>query len=190
MNQPQATPFVPHVEKFRDYLCLLARAHLRPGRKSRLEASDLVQQTLIEAYQQRDLFRGQSDRELAAWLKQALAHNLADALRGEARVKRDIRRECPIDADIDDSFGRVEDWLCAADPSPSEHAIRIEQMLLLAKCLVTLPEDQREVVVMHHLQGWTLEQLAERIQRTEASIAGLLRRGLKRLRELMQEKSE
>ena len=72
----------PQVERFREYLCLLAHAHLRPRHPSKIEASDIVQQTLLEAYEQRGQFRGQSDGELAAWLKQMLVHNLADALRG------------------------------------------------------------------------------------------------------------
>lgn len=184
------TPCSPQVERFREYLCLLARAHLRPGHRSRVEASDIVQQTLLEAYGQREQFRGQSDGELAAWLKQILVHNLADALRGQERARRDVRREQPLEAAIEDSFCRAEGWLAAPDSSPSQQAMRIEQMLRLAECLATLPGDQREVVVMHHLQGWSLSQLAGHLQRSEAAVAGLLRRGLKSLREQMQDREE
>jgi RNA polymerase sigma-70 factor (ECF subfamily) len=180
----------PHVERFREYLCLLARAHLRPGHKSKIEASDIVQQTLLEAYEQRDQFRGQSDQELAAWLKQALAHNLADALRGAERAKRDVRREHPLVAAIEDSFCRAEGWLAAREASPSQQAIRIEQFLDLANALARLADEQREAVVMHHLQGRSLAELAAHLQRSEASVAGLLRRGLKKLRELMAEGGE
>ena len=175
----------PQVERFRDYLCVLARAHLPPRLPSRIEASDIVQQTLLEAYQQRDEFRGRSDGELAAWLKRILAHNLADALRGVGRAKRDLRRERPLEAAIEDSFCRAEGWLAADEASPSQNAIRFEQIHQLAEALERLPAEQRDTVVLHHLQGWSLTQLAEHLQRTEASIAGLLRRGLKRLRELM-----
>ena len=180
----------PHVERFREYLCLLARAHLRPGHPSKIEASDLVQQTLLEAFEQRGQFRGSSDAELAVWLKQILAHNLADAVRGGARAKRDVRRELSLEAAIDESFCRAEGWLATRDASPSQQAIQVEQLLRLAQELTQLPDDQREVVVMHHLQGWSLAQLADRLQRSEASVAGLLRRGLKKLRELMEERGE
>ena len=187
MNQP-AQAAGPQVERFREYLCLLARAHLPPRHPSRIEASDIVQETLLEAYSQRGNFRGQSDGEMAAWLKQMLVHNLADALRGRERAKRDVRREQSIEGAIEDSFCRTESWLAAHEASPSQQAIRIEQLLHLADSLARLPEEQRDAVVLHHLQGWSLAQIATHLDRSEASIAGLLRRGLKKLRELMEER--
>jgi RNA polymerase sigma-70 factor (ECF subfamily) len=189
MNQP-AHSSSPQVEQFREYLCLLARIHLPPGRQARVEASDIVQQTLLEAFEQRGAFRGKSDGELAAWLKKLLVHNLADALRANHRAKRDVRRERSLEAAIEDSFSRVDDWLAGSDPSPSQAAVRVEQLLRLAAEVAKLPDDQREAVVLHHLQGWPLAQLAEHLQRSEASVAGLLRRGLKRLRELMEAGSD
>jgi len=180
----------PQVERFREYLCLLARMHLPPGRQARVEASDIVQQTLLEAYEQRGEFRGKSDGELAAWLKQLLVHNLADVLRANHRAKRDVRRERPLEAAIEDSFSRADQWLAGSDPSPSQAAIRVEQLLRLAEEIAKLPDDQREAIVLHHLQGWSMAQIAEHLQRSEASVAGLLRRGLKKLRALMEAGSE
>jgi len=180
----------PQVERFREYLCLLARAHLPPRHPSKIEASDIVQQTLLEAYEQRGAFRGQSDGELAGWLKQMLVHNLADALRGGQRAKRDVRRERSLEAAIEDSFCRAEDWLAANEASPSQQAIRIEQLLQLADGLARLPDEQRNAVVLHHLQGWSLAQVADHLQRSEPAVAGLLRRGLKKLRDLMEDEGE
>jgi RNA polymerase sigma-70 factor, ECF subfamily len=180
----------PQVERFREYLCVLARAHVHSRHPSRIEASDLVQQTLLEACQEQNQFRGQTDAELTAWLKQMLVHNLADALRECERAKRDVRRERSLETAIEDSFARAEDWLAANQPSPGQQAIRIEELLRLADGLAQLPDDQRESVVLHHLQGWSLAQLAEHLQRTESAVAGLLHRGLKKLRELMDEGSE
>jgi RNA polymerase sigma-70 factor (ECF subfamily) len=180
----------PHLERFREYLCVLARAHVHPRHPSMIEASDLVQQTLLEACQQQNQFRGQSDAELAAWLKQMLAHNLADALRWCERAKRDVSRERSLEVAIEDSFSRAEDWLEANQTSPSEQAIRIEEFLRLADGLAQLPDDQRQSVVLHHLQGWPLAQMAEHLGRSESAVAGLLHRGLKNLRRLMVEGSE
>jgi RNA polymerase sigma-70 factor (ECF subfamily) len=188
MAQP-ANASGPQVERFREYLCVLARAHVDPRHPSRIEASDLVQQTLLEACQQHQ-FRGQSDAELAAWLKQILTHNLADALRGCERAKRDVRRKRSLEARIEDSFCRAEDWLAANQSSPSQQAIRIEELLRLADGLAQLPDDQRESVVLHHLQGWSLAQMAQYLGRSESAAAGLLHRGLKKLRDLMDEGSE
>jgi RNA polymerase sigma-70 factor (ECF subfamily) len=177
----------PHVERFRGYLCLLARSHLRPGLQPQLEASDIVQQTLLEAHQQRGEFRGRSDGQLAQWLKQMLIHNLADAIRRLEGAKRDVRRERSIEAAIEGSISRADDWLAANHTSPSQQAIRIEELLRMAEELSRLPDDQREAVVLHHLHGWSLAELAKHLQRSESAVAGLLHRGLKKLRELMSE---
>jgi RNA polymerase sigma-70 factor, ECF subfamily len=53
-----------------------------------------------------------------------------------------------------------------------------------------LPEEQRTAVELHHLKDESVTAIAEHLGRSEASVAGLLRRGLKKLRELLKEKSE
>jgi RNA polymerase sigma-70 factor (ECF subfamily) len=182
----QAVP-APNLERYRAYLCLLARLQLdgRPGDK--LDASDVVQQTLLEAHQKRDQFRGRTDAEQAAWLRQILAHNLADAARALGRAKRDVARERSLDAALDASSCRLEAWLAAEQSSPSQHAVKNEQLLGLAAALAQLPDAQREAVVLHHLQGRPLADLAQHLGRSESAVAGLLHRGLKRLRELLGE---
>jgi RNA polymerase sigma-70 factor (ECF subfamily) len=177
------------LEQFRDYLCLLARAHLDGRLRDKLDASDLVQQTLLEAHAKRHQFRGRCEAERAGWLRQMLANNLADAVRALGRAKRDVQRELSLDA-VRDSSARLEAWLAAEQSSPSQQAARNEELLRLAEALTRLPEPQREAVVLHHLQGWTLGRLAARLGRSEPAVAGLLHRGLKRLRELLREASD
>jgi RNA polymerase sigma-70 factor (ECF subfamily) len=176
------------LERFRDYLCTLARLHLDRRLGAKLEASDVVQQTLLEAHQRQEQFRGHTDAERARWLGQILTHNLADAVRALRRAKRDVGRERSLDAALDESSARIEAWLEAEQSSPSEQAVRNEQLRRLADALAQLPEPQREAVVLHHLQCWPLADLAARLQRSEPAVAGLLHRGLKRLRELMHDR--
>lgn len=175
------------LEQFRSYLNLLARLQLDPQPGARLEASDLVQQTLLKAHRQWDQFRGESDGELAAWLKQILGCQLADALRAVHRQKRDISRELSLEQTMEQSPSRLESCLQAEQSSPSSRAERNEQLARMAAVLDELCSDQREAIVLHHLQGLSLAETAQRLDRTTASVAGLLRRGLRRLRERLAE---
>jgi RNA polymerase sigma-70 factor (ECF subfamily) len=177
----------PAVEQFRSYLLLLARMHLGREAGHRLDPSDLVQQTLLDAHRQRGDFRGSEPAEMAAWLRRMLACNLADAWRALKRGKRDLAREQSLEAALAESSARVEVWLAAEQSSPSQQAAQNEQLLRLADALTTLPEPQREAVVLHYWQELPLAEVAEQMGRSPASVAGLLQRGLKALRGLLAE---
>ncbi len=184
----QADADGPAVEQFRSYLLLLARLQLGRQADNRLEPSDLVQQTLLDAHRQRGQFRGREPAEMAAWLRRMLACNLADALRALKRGKRDVARERSLEAALAESSARLKAWLTAEQSSPSQQAMHNEQMLRLADALTTLPETQREAVLLHYWQGLPLVEVAAQMGRTTASVAGLLQRGLKTLRELLAER--
>jgi len=175
------------LERFRAYLRLLARLHLAPQLRGKLDPSDAVQQTLLQAYQALDQFRGQSEAEWAAWLRQILARNLAQALRDFGRAKRDQAREQSLQAAMDASSARLEAWLAADQSSPSQQAERGEQALRLAEALEQLPEAQREALVLQHWQGLSLAEIGAHLGRSPEAVAGLIKRGLKQLRGLMEE---
>jgi RNA polymerase sigma-70 factor (ECF subfamily) len=175
------------LDPFRPYLNLLARTHLHSRRHAKLDASDVVQQTLLDAFAKRDQFRGAGEAELAGWLRQILKHNLADALRDQQRDKRDCRREQAIDGAIEESFGRTDGWLASVQSSPSQRAVKQEDLLRLANALAELPPAQREAIALHHLQALKLSEVAAEMDRSESSVAGLLFRGLRTLQTLLCE---
>ena len=76
-----AFPDTRDLERFRDYLKLLARLQLGVNLSRRIDPSDIVQQTLLEAFEKHHQFRGGTSAEQAAWLRKILARNVADVLR-------------------------------------------------------------------------------------------------------------
>ena len=175
------------LERFRSYLVLLARLKLDRKLRGKLDASDVVQQTLLEAHQALESFRGNDLAEQAAWLRQILARNLANAVRDLTRAKRDVRQDARLQADLDNSATRLEGWLGAEQSSPSQKLERHERALLLAEALAQLPASRRDAVMLRHFQGLPLAEIAEQLDCTTAAVTGLLHRGLKNLRKSLAE---
>jgi RNA polymerase sigma-70 factor (ECF subfamily) len=186
-EEPEA-PARP-LEAYRDYLGLLAR-HLGPRLRSKLDPSDLVQQTLLQAHKKRGQFRGRTEEEWLGWLRVILVNCLAEALRAYRRKQRDVTLEVSLEAALDESSGRALAWLAADQSSPSARASRQEQLLRLAAALARLPQDQRQAVELHHLQGLPLADVAGRLGRSKEAVAGLIFRGLKKLRRFLADPNE
>ena len=181
----QAQPRDWHLERYRGYLHLLARLQLDPRLQSKLSSSDLVQQTLLKAHQSIEQFRGQTEEELAGWLRAILACTVANELCRFRQAKRDVGLERSLEAALEESSSRLGAWLEADQSTPSEQAIRHEELMHLAEALARLPADQREALELHHLKGLAVAAIAEQTGRSRPSVAGLIRRGLDRLRKLM-----
>jgi RNA polymerase sigma-70 factor (ECF subfamily) len=175
------------LDRFRGYLYMLARLHIGPRLQAKIDASDAVQQTLVQAVAGLGQFRGVSDAQTAAWLRQILARYLANLARDQRRQKRDVTRERSLEVALDQSASRLEVFLAADQSSPSQKAQRKEQMLQVADALAGLPEAQREAIVLHHLEGRTLAEVGRHLDRTPAAVAGLIKRGLRTLRVELQE---
>jgi RNA polymerase sigma-70 factor, ECF subfamily len=148
----------------------------------RVDASDIIQQTFLEAHRSFRQFAGADTRELAAWLQGILDHKVAGAIRDHALLqKRNVHR----DRSLDDSHGGVaslKQQLDAGLSSPSQKAIRGEEAERLAQALAVLPDDQREAVRLRHLECWALAEIARQLGRSPAATAGLIKRGMQALR--------
>lgn len=170
------------LDRFRDYLRLIARLQLPTQLQGKLDPSDLVQQVLLRAYQKLEQFRGQTEAQMAAWLRQILANTLSNAVRDYSRGCRDVALERSLEASIGHSSARIEAWLSADMVSPSEQMERSEQLFRLTESLAKLPDLQRESLILRYCHGCSLGEICERIGRTRPAVASLLRRGLQQLR--------
>jgi RNA polymerase sigma-70 factor, ECF subfamily len=179
-------PLAPEtLERYRSYLRLIARLHIPAPLKGKLEPSDVVQDTLVKALQHLDQFRGRTEAELAGWLRQILANSLTNAARNLRRSKRDAGREVPLEQQVNESSARMEAFLGADQSSPSQAACRNEGLRQLAAAIEGLPDAQREAVTLYHLQQWSIDRVAEHLQRTPAAVAGLIKRALKHIRTVL-----
>jgi RNA polymerase sigma-70 factor (ECF subfamily) len=133
-------------------------------------------------------FRGDSGGEQAAWLRQILANVLANAVRDFGRQRRDAALERSLEASLAESSARLECFLAAEQSSPSQQAQRNEQTLRLARALAGLPDPQREALLLRHCQGLSVAEIGDRLGRSRAAVASLLRRGLQQLREVLHER--
>jgi len=186
MTDQTGAPAWP-LERYREYLRMLARLQLDPRLQGKLDPSDVVQETLLKAHAKRDQFRGTTEAEFTAWLRQILANSLAEEARRFGAAARDVNLERSLEEALDASAARLEACLSASTTSPSEQADRNEQVLHLSAALALLPDDQRQAVELHHLRGLSSPEVARLMERTQRSVAGLLLRGMRRLQQLLSE---
>lgn len=170
------------LERQRAYLCVLARKHLDRRLWRLIDPSDVVQGTLLDAHRKREQCRGRSEGERGAWLRKMLLNDLKDAIRkfGPIADHEQQKRQA-----VDQSSVWIDASLAAEQSSPSQQAIKHEELQRLADALAQLPEAEREVVTLHHLFDYTQAEVAAHLGRTRPAVAGLLCRGLKKLRKFL-----
>src|SRR5262249_60505099 len=97
--------------------------------------------------------------------------------------------EQSVERALEHSSERLEALLSSDEAAPDQQAVQNEQLFRLAHALSQLPEEQRTALELKHLQGCSVAVISQRMQRSRASVVGLLYRGLKRLRQLLLERA-
>ena len=170
------------LEPYRNYLTLLARLQIDRRLQGKVDSSDLVQETFLAAHRDIEQFRGSTEREFLAWLRQILAFRFSKMARSFLGTqRRDVRLERQFHDELEHS-SQIAGALVLTQTSPSEKLVRREQAVILADALKRLPDDYREVVILHHLEELTFPKVAERMGRSPGSIEKLWVRALTALR--------
>ena len=175
------------LERFRDYLRLLARLQLDERLQGKLDPVRPGAANAPEGAPGPGAVPRPAPAEQAAWLRQILANTMANAVRDLARAKRDIALERSLEASLDESSARLEAWLLAEQSSPSQLAERNEQLLAAGQAAGhPAGRTSARSLLLRHCQGWSLPQIAEHLGRTRPAVASLLRARAEQLREHLQ----
>jgi RNA polymerase sigma-70 factor (ECF subfamily) len=166
------------LESYRPSMVILARMHLDRRLWAKLDPEDMVQQTCLEAVAKWGQFTGTMEQQCKAWVRQILLHNILDEIR---KSGREVTLEL-----VNQSSVRLLESLAAAHSSPSQRAARNEELDRLAEALLQLTDEQQQAVILHHLHGLKLADVAETLGRKLPATAGLIHRGLKRLKEILE----
>jgi RNA polymerase sigma-70 factor (ECF subfamily) len=168
-------------EMIRSELRAWAAGQLHGPLAVRMDASDLVQNTLVAAQGAFPTFRGQTADDFRAWVKGILRHEVNAAIRRHAvSQKRSVQQQ----VGLPDSAVLGQQGMPLDNPpsSPSQRLSRAEDVARLLAALRDLPADQEEAIRLHYFCGCSLSQLAEHFGRSQAAVAGLLQRGMAKLR--------
>jgi RNA polymerase sigma-70 factor (ECF subfamily) len=169
------------LEGTRAYLLLVANRHLDPALQAKGGASDLVQETFLEAQNDFPRFQGQTHDDRLKWLRGILRHNLADFRRRyRDRAGRQISQERPLAAE---EGAGLHDKLVADTPLPQDRAVAAEEAEAVRQAVVRLPEDYRRVIALRHEQGRSFDAIAQEMGRTPEAVRKLWFRAVERLRE-------
>ncbi|TWU58776.1 RNA polymerase sigma factor [Rubripirellula tenax] len=176
------------LEQYRGYLLMLAHRYLSERLRRRVDPADIVQLTFLEAKRDLPSFRGETPAEFAGWLRGMLKNNVATAVtRHITTKKRSVRREvnmAPASANQDSGAAWLGQ-LPGSTTSPSGVAIRGEAVLALVEALHQLPETQAEAIRLRYMEGLPLSDIVERMGKSDTAVAGLLKRGLQKLRTVL-----
>ncbi len=175
------------LELYRNYLTILATTQLGHYLRRRMNPSDLVQETMLAAHRDFAAFRGTTEREFLAWIRQILISCLQHAFETHVKAKmRDVRCEVSIErvsAALDHSALGLASVLADRGPSPSYSMRQRERAVVLANRLAGLRPQYREVIVLRNLQGLSFDEIADRMGRMPGAVRMLWLRAIEKLRQ-------
>lgn len=174
------------LESYRNYLRILARTQIDQALSVRVDPSDLAQDALWEAHRDFDRFSGSTERDLLAWLRRLLVHNVLDAAKQHRARRRSIGRQQSLEVLLQQSCEETQAALARNVSSPSSQASHREQAVLLADGLARLPDDYRDVLILRNLEHLPFEKVGRKMGRSAGAARMLWMRALEKIHQLME----
>jgi RNA polymerase sigma-70 factor (ECF subfamily) len=174
------------LERYRGYLRRMVAVRLDRRLTARVDASDVVQETLVEAARRLDDYLRDRPIPFYGWLRQLAGERIVDTHRRHVTAQRRSVTLEHRDLDLPDaSADELIRRLFAADTSPSNHLMRQERHERLKGALASLQQRDREVLVMRHLEQLSTSEIAAMLEISEPAVKSRLLRALIRMREQM-----
>jgi RNA polymerase sigma-70 factor, ECF subfamily len=169
------------LDQCRTYLLEVARRALGPGLRAKGGASDLVQETFLEAHRRFPQFDGESNGQLRAWLRSLLLHKAAKlGRRYHGTRKRQLSLELPLRADGPAAVHPSH--IAAPGPSPSVQIVSDEQVRRVSEAIDHLPNDYRAVMTLRYHDGLAFEEIGRRLGRSADAARMLWARAVDQLK--------
>ncbi len=173
------------LDSCRNYLLLVADKELDPKLKAKGGASDIVQQTFLEAHQAFERFHGDSEAELLAWLRHMLLNNVANFRRHWVGTdKRQVDLEIPIYGGSPSRTGNS--WLPDGGLTPSREMMADERDAAVNAIIAKLPEDYQQVLNLRYREERSFDEIAATMNRSPNAVRKLWARAVERLEEEME----
>ncbi len=175
--------------EYRGYLAFLARRYLSSRYNGKVDPSDIVQQTLVNAYTACSPCRGTKEGEILAWLRQILVNVIAHATREWHTKKRDIQREQSIAMELDASSMRLESLLVDKSPSPSQALDSKDRLRKVADAMERLPSEQRQALELKYWDNKSMEEMEEFLGKSRAALFGILSNAKRNIRKMLKDEA-
>lgn len=168
------------INRWRDYLLLIANQSLEPSLQVRVAPSDIVQQSMLDAQQNLAKFKGTTEAEFQTWLKRILKNNITDARRGQLSQKRGGRQR---HVDLFDST--IQPTISDPQATPQTHALLDERKRIVEQAMEKLPDTERDVIRRKTWDEQSFASIAKELGRTENEIRRIWYRAIIKLQETM-----
>lgn len=173
------------LELYRNYLTMLAKTRIDPRLKCKFDASDVVQETFLDAHRDFQSFKGDTEAELVAWLRKILVRNIVDQVKMEGAKKRDFRREQSLERQLECASTNLMNSLGGSVSTPSRQLVRREQSVLLANALASLSDECRDVIMFRNVYQMQFQEIGEKLGKSSGAVRMIWLRALERLGKLM-----
>lgn len=181
LDRGDRTVFDQLFERHRAQLHWLVSLRLDPRLSRRMDASDVIQETHLEALNRLEDFIDRRPMPFDLWLRKTAVQKLAQLRRLHLQTeRRDVRRELPNGSSMALVSSLIDDR-----NSPSRDAARSEQCQLVMRVVAQLSEDDQDVLLMKNVEGLSHQEIGYLLDVEPATVRKRYGRALVRLRQLL-----